>query len=113
MSFNPKAVWNLYLADSHAPLISHAAVALLSVSASEAAVERTFSAQGLVHSDLRNRMSGDTVESEMFIKSTNGRCRKWRNGRWTECEKVGEESAEVGDEEDDGQVEQDITSTRG
>ena len=62
----PRAVWNLYLLD--APIISHAAVALLSVCASEAAMERTFSAQGLVHSDLRNRLSDATVEAEMFIK---------------------------------------------
>jgi hypothetical protein len=62
----PRAVWNLYLVD--APIISHAAVAMLSVCASEAAVERTFSAQGLTHSDLRNRLGDDTVEAEMFIK---------------------------------------------
>ena len=62
----PRAVWNLYLMD--APIISHAAVALLSVCASEAAVERTFSAQGLVHSDLRNRLGDAIVEAEMFIK---------------------------------------------
>jgi hypothetical protein len=60
------AVWNLYLDSS--PIIAHAAVALLSVAGSEAAVERTFSAQGLVHSDLRNRMGNDAVEAEMFIK---------------------------------------------
>jgi hypothetical protein len=62
----PRAVWNLYLTD--APIISYAAVAVLAVSGSEAAVERTFSAQGLVHSDLRNRMGDATVEAEMFIK---------------------------------------------
>jgi hypothetical protein len=64
--FQPRAVWNLYLA--HSPLLSHAAVAILSVCGSEAAVERTFSAQGLVHSDLRNRLGDATVEAEMFIK---------------------------------------------
>ena len=62
----PRAVWNLYLID--APIISHAAVAILSVCGSEAAVERTFSAQGLVHTDLRNRLGDATVEAEMFIK---------------------------------------------
>jgi len=62
----PRAVWNLYV-DS-APIISHAAVAILSVCGSEAAVERTFSAQGLVHTDLRNRLGNATVEAEMFIK---------------------------------------------
>ena len=61
-----RAVWNMYLTD--APIISHAAVAILSVCASEAAVERTISAQGLVHSDLRNRLGDATVEAEMFIK---------------------------------------------
>ncbi len=114
MSFNPKAVWNLYLADSHAPLISHAAVALLSVSASEAAVERTFSAQGLVHSDLRNRMSGDTVESEMFIKFNQRTMQKVEERTMDRSVKsLQKEVAEVGDEEDDGQVEQDITSIAG
>jgi hypothetical protein len=61
-----RAVWNLYLAD--APIISYAAVAILSVCGSEAAVERSFSAQGLVHTDLRNRLGDTTVENEMFIK---------------------------------------------
>ena len=50
------------------PFLSHAAVAILSVCGSEAAVERTFSAQGLVHSDLLNRLGDATVEAEMFIK---------------------------------------------
>ena len=61
----PRAVWNLYLVNT---IISHAAVALLSVCASEAAVERTFSAQGILHSRLRNRLADGTVENEMFIK---------------------------------------------
>jgi hypothetical protein len=64
--FNPKAVWFLYL-DS-APIISNAAIAVLSVSASEASVERSFSAQGMVHNDLRNRLKDHSVETEMFIK---------------------------------------------
>jgi hypothetical protein len=64
--FNPRAVWNLHLL--HSPIIAHAAVALLSVAGSEAAVERSFSAQGIVHSDRRNRMADATVEAEMFIK---------------------------------------------
>jgi Protein of unknown function (DUF 659)/hAT family C-terminal dimerisation region len=64
--FDARAVWNLHL--SHAPVVAHAAVALLSISGSEAAVERTFSAQGEVHSDRRNRMRDDIVEAEMFIR---------------------------------------------
>ena len=42
--FNPRAVWHVYL--HGAPVISHAAVAVLSAGGSGAAVERTFSAQG-------------------------------------------------------------------
>jgi hypothetical protein len=64
--FNARAVWNLYLTD--APIISHAAVSILCAGASEAAVERTFSAQGLVHTDRRNRLADVAVEAEMFIK---------------------------------------------
>jgi hypothetical protein len=44
------------------------ALVLLSVSASEAAVERSFSAQGAVHSDTRNSLHSTTVEAEMFLK---------------------------------------------
>ena len=64
--FDPKAVWALYLDD--APVLAHAAVALLSIAGSEAAVERSFSAQGTTHSDRRNRLRDEIVEAEMFIK---------------------------------------------
>ena len=58
--------WRLYL--QQAPVISHAAIALLSVAGSEAAVERSFSAQGLVHSSRRSQLADEAVEAEMFIK---------------------------------------------
>lgn len=64
--FDPRAVWCLYLTES--PILSHAAIALLSVAGSEAAVERSFSTQGTVHSDRRNRMKDAMVEAEMFIR---------------------------------------------
>ena len=64
--FDARSVWHLHSAQ--APVLAHAAVALLSISSSEAAVERTFSAQGDVHSDRRNRLRDDIVEAEMFIK---------------------------------------------
>ena len=64
--FDPKAVWALYL-DS-APVLAHAAIALLSIAGSEACVERSFSAQGTVHNDRRNRLKDSMVEAEMFIK---------------------------------------------
>lgn len=64
--FEPRKVWLLQRAG--APVISHAAIAVLSVAGSEAAVERTFSVQNLVHSDRRNRLSDESVEAEMFIR---------------------------------------------
>ena len=65
--FEPKRVWLKQRAA--APIISHAAIAILSVAGSEAAVERTFSVQALVHSDRRNRLSDASVEAEMFIRT--------------------------------------------
>ena len=64
--FDPRAVWALYL--DEAPVLAHAAVALLSIAGSEAAVERSFSAQGSTHSDRRNRLQDEIVEAEMFVK---------------------------------------------
>jgi hypothetical protein len=62
--FCAKKVWLL-----HSELeLSKVAVALLSLSPSEAAVERSFSAQGSVHTSLRNRMGDSSVQDEMFIK---------------------------------------------
>ena len=80
--FDPRPVWNMHL--NHAPVLAHAAVALLSVAASEAAVERTFSAQGDVHSKRRNRLADKTVEAEMFIKFNEGTVRaveEWEEER--------------------------------
>ena len=59
-------MWALYL--DEAPVLAHAAVALLSIAGSEAAVERSFSAQGSTHSDRRNRLQDEIVEAEMFVK---------------------------------------------
>jgi hypothetical protein len=39
-----------------------------SVAGSEAAVERTFSAQGKVHTKGRNRLKDESVEAEMFCR---------------------------------------------
>lgn len=48
--------------------LAHVAVALLSICASEAPVERSFSIQDLVHSKVRNRSGDDMVEAQMFIR---------------------------------------------
>ena len=64
--FDARAVWALYLDES--PVLAHAAIALLSIAGCEACVERSFSAQGAVHSDRRNRLTDSIVEAEMFIR---------------------------------------------
>ena len=43
------------------------AVVLLSLSPTEAAVERSFSKQGFIHSDRRNRSSDSLIEAQMMI----------------------------------------------
>lgn len=64
--FNPRRVWAQYaLDDLELPAV---ALALLSVAASEAAVERSFSAQDAVHTKKRNRLGKDTVQAEMFVR---------------------------------------------
>ena len=61
-----KLIWYNYL--DTCPELSYSALALLSVSASEAAVERSFSCQDSIHSKKRNRLLDDTIESQIFIK---------------------------------------------
>jgi hypothetical protein len=63
--WDPRELWNLYR--DTVPEITACALALLSLTASEAAVERTFSKQGLVHSQLRNALSPESVQAQMFI----------------------------------------------
>jgi len=61
-SWSALDVWALYTLE-----LSVVARALLSIPASEAAVERSFSAQGAIHTKLRNRLHDASVEDEMFI----------------------------------------------
>jgi hypothetical protein len=62
----PVSVWrNL---ESEVPLFAHPAIALLCVAGSEAAVERSFSAQDTIHTKKRNRLSDQSVQNEMFIR---------------------------------------------
>jgi hypothetical protein len=60
----PRLFWALYKQHT----LSTIARVLLSLSASEAAVERTFSAQGAVHTKNRNRLANPVVQAEMFLK---------------------------------------------
>jgi hypothetical protein len=72
-------------------------VALLSITASEAAVERTFSRQGLIHSKLRNRLKDSTVQMQMFFsfnsraldksRSQRRKRHRWKQRRKREREK--------------------------
>lgn len=64
--FQPKFVWAQYVNEGmELPIV---ALALLSVVASQAAVERTFSAQDLVHAKKRNRLHQQAVQAEMFVR---------------------------------------------
>jgi Protein of unknown function (DUF 659)/hAT family C-terminal dimerisation region len=104
--FDPRTVWNLHL--HHAPVLVHAAVALLSIAGSEAAVERTFSAQDEVHCKRRNRLGDASVEAEMFIKfneRTVSRVEDWqgekkakRKRQRSPLERAEQQVAEMGDD---------------
>jgi hypothetical protein len=61
--YDARHTWNL----ASTAELTQLAITLLSITASEAAVERTFSRQGLVHSKLRNRLSDRSVQSQMFF----------------------------------------------
>jgi hypothetical protein len=64
--WHPKTIWENY--SIHCFALSIVAIAILSVSASEAAVERTFSTQGEIHRLKRNRLLNVSIESEMYIR---------------------------------------------
>jgi len=65
-SWDPRTVWRMKLRPAHE--LSICAIALLSITATEAAVERSFSIQDIVHSKRRNRLDDESVQDEMFIK---------------------------------------------
>ena len=52
----------------HVPLLAKVAVAVHSISPSEACVERSFSHQGLVHSDLRSRLTDESIRALMTVR---------------------------------------------
>ena len=63
--FDPKVIWGFYVDEARE--LSTCAIAILSLPSSEAAVERSFSKQGLIHRKLRNKTSIEQVETEMMI----------------------------------------------
>jgi len=60
---DPRTVWGLKV--RAVPELTACALALLELTASEAAVERSFSRQGLIHSKQRNRLADDNVHLSM------------------------------------------------
>ena len=50
------------------PMLAKVALAVFSITPSEAAVERSFSHQSLVHSDLRTRLDDSTIEAVMMVR---------------------------------------------
>jgi len=56
-------VWGLYVGME----LGQVATALLTLPSSEAAVERTFSAQDAIHTKKRNRLQDSTVQASMFV----------------------------------------------
>ena len=50
------------------PVLAAFALALANTAVSEAAVERSFSAQGQTYTELRARATEETVEAQMWIK---------------------------------------------
>lgn len=63
----PKTIWYNYL--DVAPELARCAIAILSLPASEASVERTFSLQSIVHRQHRNRLALPQTETEMFLRT--------------------------------------------
>ena len=63
---HPLDYWNIMAI--HVPLLAKVAVALHSVSPSEACVERSFSHQGLLHSDLRSRLTDESIKALMSVR---------------------------------------------
>ena len=84
--WSPRAAWANHV--TSAPILSLGAIALLSVAGSEAAVERTFSAQGIIHNERRNRLNDDAVEAEMYCKfnaaALKRRLQERDTGSWVE-----------------------------
>ena len=80
---------------------------MLSVAGSEAAVERSFSAQGTVHSDRRNRLTDKMVEAEMYIRFNRLALRRAAG----EVKNSSEKTAEIIDDDDPDNVDDEAASS--
>jgi hypothetical protein len=75
LHFDARSIWSSVYVEH--PTFVQCVCALLSVHASEAAVERAFSAQGKTHTAVRNSLKPSSIENEMFIKFN---MRSFQNG---------------------------------
>lgn len=64
----PEAIPYWFDVAIHVPLLSQVAIAIHSIVPSEASVERSFSHQSLVHSELRTRLEDGSVLSLMRVR---------------------------------------------
>lgn len=62
LTADPVAFWNGIALN--VPCLARLALAVLTISPSEACVERSFSHQSLIHSDLRARLNQSTIEAD-------------------------------------------------
>ena len=96
-----RRVWGSYL--STVQEMAACVLALLELTASEAAVERSFSRQGLVHSKVRNRLADHAVQVQMSF-AFNSRALAISEGRplprRPAIEREAREGAELLDDED-------------
>ena len=53
----------------HLPVLATLSVWILALQASSAASERVFSITGIMNSKLRNRLSGESIESQVLVRS--------------------------------------------
>lgn len=53
----------------HLPVLANLSVWILALQASLAASERVFSITGIMNSKLRNRLSGESIESQVLVRS--------------------------------------------
>jgi hypothetical protein len=73
--------------DDKTKILASFACILLGIIASEAAVERSFSHEGLIHSDLRNRLSIQSVINELMVRWNHQSQENYRRLRYkTDCE---------------------------
>ncbi len=63
---NAREFWSYYVGKKYA--LVYFAIALLSITPTEASAERTFSQQEMIHRLRRNRLLEETIRSEMMIK---------------------------------------------